>query len=276
MKYIIQAFIVLLFTLHLHAIESLDDNIIIPEYFSSQYNQTEALIENNDFLENSNLNQEEEIIIPEDFNSYLEKEITNQSSSNSDVIIPQSFRGDTEEEPTAVINPASSENHINYQTKEEPITNQYDTDTDIPNQDYSGHYKLVSGTTSMGGMSNTFHNGFLVIEKLDENDFGYYYAVQNKERSPDGRYGIFHYKDKKFFQKIIGDSELRDTVKLEKYMKDSSMLVKTEYKDNKGTHAIDWEESSPQNISFLEEKLQKYFKDIKNNYTQIYKEKFKN
>jgi len=291
MKYIIDTFIILLLTLTLNATEPNMDDIIVPEYFSSMSNQTEQeelIDETPPISENFQNNLEEERAIEETTLEETaveettiidaissENTINYQSASNSEIIIPESLKSSSEEEeeePTK--NTASSKEYTD--SPKEPITTFYDTDTDIPDQDYSGYYKLVTGTTSMGDMSNTFENGFLVIEKLDENDFGYYYAVQTNKHYPDGRYGIFHYKNKRFFQKIIGDSELRDTVKLEKYMKESTMMVKTIYSDNKGTHAIEWEESSPQDISFLDKQLQKYLQDIKNNYQQIYKEKFTN
>jgi len=281
MKYIIiDTFIILLLTLTLNATEPNMDDIIIPEYFSSMSNQTEQeqLIDDTPPVsENFQNNLEEETALEETTiidATYSENTINHQSASNSEIIIPESLKSSSKEEEEPIKNTTSSKNYTN--SPKEPTTTLYDTDTDIPDQDYSGYYKLVTGTTSMGDMSDTFQNGFLVIEKLDENDFGYYYAVQTNKHYPDGRYGIFHYKNKKFFQKIIGDNELRDTVKLEKYMKESTITVKTVYSDNKGTHAIEWEESSPQDISFLDEQLQKYLQDIKNNYQQIYKEKFTN
>jgi len=247
MKYFIQVWMVIVFTFNLPATNQYDDDVIVPEYFSSD--KTSSIIE-------------EEIIMPES-TSIIEEQI---ASTND--IVPESFTNNNE---------VFIANSITTITQEEPISstsslNMIDNDTDIPDQNYAGYYSLFKGSTELGGNFQQLDYGFLVIEKLDENDFGFYYVIQKGDSAPNNRYGIFHYKEGKFFQKFLDNSPLRDNIKVLKSGIDLSTMIT----GNLGEYNLHWQEVSADDINSLSSKLQKYLKDTKENYRQIYKEKFTN
>jgi len=241
MKYMIKTSVSILLTLSLHAqgIEKIDYNdpdIIIPEYFSSKYESNSI-------------------------------QTTNSSNNELPIIIPDSFK---KSQSTDMLSPIVSSSLETNLSNNNSIIN--DSDTDIAPDQYSGYYKFIKGTDSFQGMFESIDDGFLVIEKLDDNDFGFYYVIQSKKFPPNEKYGIFHYKDGKFFQKFINDPVLRDNVE----MKKSDISLETAIATNKGTQAIQWETSSEDWIDTLSPKLQKLLKHSKENYRQIYKDKFTN
>ena len=247
MKYFIQVWMVIVFTFNLPATNQYDDDVIVPEYFSSD--KTSSIIE-------------EEIIMPES-TSIIEEQI---ASTND--IVPESFTNNNE---------VFIANSITTITQEEPISstsslNMIDNDTDIPDQNYAGYYSLFKGSTELGGNFQQLDYGFLVIEKLDENDFGFYYVIQKGDSAPNNRYGIFHYKEGKFFQKFLDNSPLRDNIKVLKSGIDLSTMIT----GNLGEYNLHWQEVSAEDINNLSSKLQKYLEDTKENYRQIYKENFTN
>ena len=242
MKYFIQVWMVLLFTFSVHATNQYAEDVIIPEYFSSTVKENTSVINN---------------------------EIATNIHSTDDIIVPESFKKNKE---------TSISNEINV-ISEEPITQTntsaidiIDNDTDIPNQNYTGHYNLLKGSTSLGGSFQQLDYGFLVIEELDENDFGFYYVIQKGDNAPTNRYGILHYKDGRFFQKFLDGSPLRDNVNLLK----SGMELSTKSSGNLGDYDIQWIEGSAEDINSLSPRLQTYLKDSKESYKQIYKDNFKN
>jgi len=248
MKCLIKTSVGILLTLSLHAesIERTDANgntIIIPDCFSSQ-NTYNPPIQNNQITDSTD---------------YID---------NTPIIIPESFKNSQHIEPTTQIEIVPESNISNGKTA--VVIN--DSDIDIAPEEYSGYYRFIKGSDSFRGMFESIDNGFLVIEKLDDNDFGFYYVIQSKKFPPNEKYGIFHYKNGKFFQKFINDPVLRDNVDLKK----SGISLETDIATNKGTQAIQWEVSEKDEINNLNSKLQKSLKDAKENYRQIYKEKFKN
>ena len=242
MKYFIQIWMILLSTFSLQATEQYANDIIVPEYFSS--------------------NKDSSFIQEEITNNYID----NTVQSTNDIIVPESFKNNKETSITNMSNNISEEPAI-IQT-----SSKTDIDSDIPTDDYTGFYKFERGTTGMKTMTETLHDGFLVIEKLDENDFGFYYVIQKKDQAPTDRYGIFHYKEGRFFQKFIGDPILRDNIEVKKL----NIELETIIKDDRGEHAIQWLKGIVDDISMLNQKLQTSLKNTKENYRQIYKEKFIN
>ena len=261
MKDFIRVWIVLLFTGNLHATNQYAEDVIVPEYFSSTKNHT---------------NYVEEIIIPETDSSPISEEaifvtedyINKNIPSSDDIIIPESFKKNKETSINTLTDVISQEPIIEVSTTQNNII---DKDTDIPDLDYAGYYNLLKGSTHLGGNFQQLNYGFLVIEKLDENDFGFYYVIQKGNSAPNNRYGIFHYKKGKFFQKFLDDSPLRDNVKVLK----SGLELSTMITGNLGEYNLHWQEVSANDINSLSSKLQEYLKDTKENYRQIYKEKFK-
>jgi len=107
------------------------------------------------------------------------------------------------------------------------------------NGDIQGNYILERGQISFGDIRKNISSSDLVIEKLNENDFGYYYTVQIEGHTIDKFFGIFNKKDGKFVQKIISDGgevSYYDNIELIKEGERLKLTVKT----NQGKRIIIW------------------------------------
>lgn len=74
--------------------------------------------------------------------------------------------------------------------------------------DISGQYALVEGAYIYNNgdlaLQNSIEASSIVIEKLDENNFGYYYVAKVAGmKNTEGYFGGFTYKDGQFYQKVI-------------------------------------------------------------------------
>ena len=135
--------------------------------------------------------------------------------------------------------------------KEKKITHHAKTVIEMPiqtnNIDIQGKYTLERGQISFADIRKNINSSDLVIEKLNENDFGFYYTIQVEDHSFDRYFGIFHYKDDKFVQKVISDGgevSYYDNIELIKEEDRLKLTVKT----NQGKRIIIWnknEENSP-------------------------------
>ena len=269
MKYIIQTIVPLLFTFaNLYAeteIINYQSNQPSIEYYSTdefyrpEFTQTDSV--------------EEPIIQSDEEASYLPDTTSPTVSDENNIIVPDAFK----REEVVPFEHHAVEYHEVSLSEAEEVSNtsslvMEDNDIDTPTENYAGFYKLIKGSDSFKGMFESINDGFMVIEKLDENDFGFYYVIQSKDFAPNEKYGIFHYKEGKFFQKFIDDSELRDNVTLKKF----GSSLETSIITVRGTQSIQWEERSEAEISMLNPKLQKALELTKENYRQIYRDRFKN
>jgi hypothetical protein len=73
-----------------------------------------------------------------------------------------------------------------------------------------GKYNLKRGLFNHGQIHQEIDEGYLVIEELDVNNYGYYYVTVVGTTSPETHSGIFYEKGGKFFQKIIYNDENGD------------------------------------------------------------------
>ena len=135
--------------------------------------------------------------------------------------------------------------------------------------DISGEYGLESGTDNYKSVSKAY----MVIEKLDDTNFGYYYAVQDeKAKASDSTFGIFRYKEGKFLNKVLDEgttTTLNDNITLITEGQRLKLVVLRSY----GKRVIIWSrvlEDGKTEEPILTEALA----DAKNSYNQIYKEKF--
>lgn len=74
--------------------------------------------------------------------------------------------------------------------------------------DISGKYALVEGAYIYNNgdlaLQNTIEASSIVIEKLDDENFGYYYVAKVEGmKNTEGYFGGFTYKDGQFYQKVI-------------------------------------------------------------------------
>jgi len=98
-------------------------------------------------------------------------------------------------------NPSTTPNH----PASLPVTQQ---DTDVndlkiaPEDSIVGKYVLKQGMFR----NQMITEGYLVIEEIDVNNYGYYYVTIAGELTPETHTGIFYQKGGKFVQKVIEDS----------------------------------------------------------------------
>ena len=115
------------------------------------------------------------------------------------------------------------------------------------NHELQGNYRLEKGQISFGDIRKVINSSNLVIEKLSENDFGYYYTVKIEEHITDKYFGIFSYKDGEYVQKVISDGgevSYYDNIELIKEENGLKLTLKT----NQGKRTIIWQknhESTP-------------------------------
>jgi hypothetical protein len=128
--------------------------------------------------------------------------------------------------------------------KIDKTTNNLNTSIELPmainNKNIEGKYTLEKGQISFGDIRKTINSSDLVIEKLDDDNFGFYYTVQVEEHVPDEYFGIFYYKDDKFVQKVItdgGEVSYYDNIELIKEDNRLKLTIKT----NKGKRIIIWD-----------------------------------
>ncbi|CAA6806132.1 MAG: Unknown protein [uncultured Sulfurovum sp.] len=86
-----------------------------------------------------------------------------------------------------------------------PISKQ-DTDIDdlkiLDEDSIVGHYILQRGMFR----NQELDEGYLVVEEIDVNNYGYYYVTRAGKLTPETHTGIFYKKGGKYVQKVIEDS----------------------------------------------------------------------
>jgi hypothetical protein len=159
---------------------------------------------------------------------------------------------------------------------EEIITQETIQEINVPTvTSIVGTYKLHKGVISYSGIREVLTDGHLVIEQLDNDDFGYYYATQVDSHAPNSYFGIFHLKDNKYSQKVIEDSGV-GAKPIVSIIENIELIVeepKIELKINaSGKTDIIWERDYAQEVK--NPKIQNSLSDAKNDYIKFYKEKF--
>ncbi len=139
--------------------------------------------------------------------------------------------------------------------------------------DIQGKYRLVQGTKSFGsGVRKMMEEGYLVIEKLNDNNFGYYYAFSVEKSSPLSFFGIFNYDKGEFHQRVIKDEGALTTENLTntKIVTNGNQLG-LDVNIEGGSVSSMWEYDSSESFS---PKIQKSLNEAKKDYKEIYKDKF--
>jgi len=156
---------------------------------------------------------------------------------------------------------------VTKETKPPVVIETYNSAPDI-----SGKYSLSQGVYSYGSISKEIIASTLVIEKLDSDDFGFYYSAKVTKLSPDNYFGIFHYKDGKFYNRVLETNtttSLEDNIEL---IKDDEKIKLTVHTTT-GKRIIIWKQKVKSNLVDTQE-LEDALKEAKSNYIQIYKERF--
>jgi len=157
--------------------------------------------------------------------------------------------------------------------------------------DIVGSYTLKKGVLSYSNQKTLINKRIthsdLVIEKLDDDDYGFYLTIQVGELVPTEEVGIFHKKDNKYFKRIIYSpnitkdsdisidsnipnqhlkTELTDEVKITQ--KDNGIKIQMKV-SNGGEVTIIWTKDL-NGSTFKSKEL----KNAKHDYIETYKERF--
>lgn len=143
----------------------------------------------------------------------------------------------------------------------------------IPN--ISGTYNLVEGSfiykNGSLALKNKIQDSSIVIEKLDENDFGFYYVTKVEGLHTEGYFGGFTYKDGQFYQKVIDypttNTTLRDNINLSSTKDSLNLTVNT----INATRVIHWEKQA--NDTKPNSSIITALNEEKKAYVQLFKER---
>jgi len=141
--------------------------------------------------------------------------------------------------------------------------------------DIKGVYSLVEGSYIYKNHGVAFKSkiekSYIVIEQLDEKNFGYYYITKLEGISTQGYFGGFTYRDKKFYQRVIDynrkGSILRDNIKLVKKNDILQLTVKT----MEGKRVMIWKKQKQIKIS--DKSIYTALKNEEKDYHQLYRKR---
>jgi hypothetical protein len=144
-----------------------------------------------------------------------------------------------------------------------------------PTPSIEGVYTLIEGSYIYKNHGLAFKSkiekSYIVIEKLDEKNFGYYYITKLHGISTQSYFGGFTYREGKFFQRIIdyqrGGSILRDNLTLNKENDILQLMVKT----MDGKRVMIWKKQTQ--IKIADKALYTALKEEEKVYKTLYKEK---
>ncbi|CAA6812904.1 MAG: Unknown protein [uncultured Sulfurovum sp.] len=168
---------------------------------------------------------------------------------------------------TATMNQAHNNKHSSQLTH---TSNQQSTTPNI-----AGTYNLVEGAYTYNNGSLALQSNIeasrLVIEKLDENNFGYYYVTKVEGLSTEGYFGGFTYKNGQFYQKVINypttSTTLRDNITLIK----NDDFLKLTVKTINAKRIIRWKKSN--DLQNLHASILPALKEERKAYIELFKEK---
>ncbi len=157
-----------------------------------------------------------------------------------------------------------------------PTTNQT-TDVDdlkiIPENSIVGEYYLQRGLYSNEAIHQEVNEGYLVIEELDVDNYGYYYATVINGLA-ETYLGIFFKKDGKFVQKVIYDDNGKSKIAIQDNIdvKLDGDTLKIVIDDAKHQVMV-WHRDD--GTATKSDKLKKTLKQAKKEYLDFYKKKCK-
>jgi len=134
--------------------------------------------------------------------------------------------------------------------------------------DISGKYELEQGTDHQ----KTVSKAYMVIEKLDDVNYGYYYAVQDEKAIANGIFGIFRYREGTFLNKVLDEGNvttLNHNITLITEGQRLKLVVVASF----GKRTIIWSRVLEEGKK-VPKVLSEALADAKISYTQIYKNKF--
>ncbi len=144
-----------------------------------------------------------------------------------------------------------------------------------PENTIVGKYRLKRGAYSHGKIYQDMDEGYLVIEELDANDYGYYYVTVIKGLA-ETHSGIFYEKGGEFLQKIIYNDENSPESKVETIdnikitQKDETLKIVI---DSVKKETTIWQKDD--GVFEPSEKLKTSLKEAEKEYYDFYKKKCK-
>ena len=143
-----------------------------------------------------------------------------------------------------------------------------------PENTIVGKYSLKRGAFSHGSIYQDIKEGYLVIEELDVNNYGYYYVTIVNKITPETHSGIFYEKGGKFVQKVIYNDENSNQSKIETVdninITYDDNILKIIIDSNKKETTI-WERDD--GIVTKSNKITEALKNAKQEYIDFYKNK---
>ncbi len=158
-------------------------------------------------------------------------------------------------------------------------------------ENIEGNYTLKKGIYSYNediAINKVVNASSLVIEKLDSDDYGYYFTMQVENLTPTEEVGIFHKDGDSYFTRLIYstditkdsnisiDSKISDehletdiTDKVALLLKDNTLKISNMKMKNGGEITIIWDRDENSSIS-QDPKL----KDAKHEYIKAYRDRF--
>lgn len=153
--------------------------------------------------------------------------------------------------------------------------NSFENNLTSNSYDIEGRYKLERGLYMTGNINRgEINHAYMVIEKLDDNDFGYYFADKLKGKDTMSTFGVFHYDkdDKKFHQKFIDGDSFRIRKGGVEIITDDTRLKLT-FKQLGGRKIIIWEKVKEDSIGIIDDTIDSALKDAEDSYRQVYADK---
>ncbi len=154
-------------------------------------------------------------------------------------------------------------------------TTEQTTDIDdlkiVPENTIVGEYYLQRGLYSNEAIHQEVNEGYLVIEELDVDNYGYYYVTVINGLA-ETYLGIFFKKDGKFVQKVIYDDNGKSKIAIQDNIdvKLDGDILKIVIDDAKHQVMV-WQKDD--GTATKSDKLKKALKQAKNEYLDFYKKK---
>jgi len=153
--------------------------------------------------------------------------------------------------------------------------NSFESSLSPHSYDIEGRYKLKRGLYMNGDLAQgEITNAYMIIEKLDDNNFGYYFADKLRGKEAMSTYGVFYYdkEDKKFHQKFIdGDSFAIRKGGIE--LISDETRIRLTIRQLAGRKVIIWEKEKENAIGLIDETIDEALKEAEDSYKQIYRNK---
>jgi hypothetical protein len=153
--------------------------------------------------------------------------------------------------------------------------NSFENNLSVHGYDIEGRYKLKKGVYMNGNLAQgEITNAYMIIEKLDDNNFGYYFADKLKGKEAMSTYGVFYYdkEAKKFHQKYLdGDSFAIRKGAIE--LISDATRIRLTIRQLAGRKVIIWEKEKDDTIGLIDDTIDSALKDAEDSYKQIYRDK---